>query len=574
MIIPMTKYSFILLNADKEQFLARLQELGVVDITRSSKPVDEASRRILSDIADVKEQIKYITEGSDPELQAMLTRRTELVREIGDLSPWGDYDMEKLLPFGIHFFCTSRKLFDNGWQEQYALQTVCENGEKLWFVIVGDISGFPLKELPAPARNVGEAEEELRNLDGQIGLYRKKLGERKAEIPGLESRIRELSAELSLYLADVSGERAAEDSVVIFRGFAPTELDKTLAETFEDMDLYWIAEAATVEDNPPIKLKNNRFIKQFEPLTEMYGMPVYNEFDPTIFLSIFYLLFFAICMGDAGYGILLVLIGFFLRNRQGGLAKMWTLIVSLGIGTIVVGFLMGGFFGIDLSTQSWMPEGLKKVMITGDLTFGGGTYAKQMVMSLAIGIVHIALAMVTKAVWAIRRNGVKNSLSTLGWTLLIVGGLIGLAIGLTGTISETAMKWLLIGIAVVSALGIYVFNKWGRNPLVNIGAGLWDTYNMASGLMGDMLSYIRLYALGLSGMMLGQTFNLIAGMVLGTNPTWQWVPFLLIVILGHVLNLAMCCLGAFVHPLRLNFVEFFKNSGYEGQGTAYNPIRK
>ena len=124
------------------------------------------------------------------------------------------------------------------------------------------------------------------------------------------------------------------------------------------------------------------------------------------------------------------------------------------------------------------------------------------------------------------------------------------------------MKFLLIGIAAISALGIFIFNKWGRSPIVNIGAGLWDTYNMASGLMGDVLSYVRLYALGLSGGMLGQTFNLIADMVKGADPTWQWI------------NLGLSGLGAFVHPLRLNFVEFFKNAGYEGQGVEYNPVRK
>ena len=145
--------------------------------------------------------------------------------------------------------------------------------------------------------------------------------------------------------------------------------------------------------------------------------------------------------------------------------------------------------------------------------------------------------------------------------------------GLLGVISENAMKWTLIAVASVSALGIYIFNKWGRNPLVNIGSGLWDTYNMASGLMGDVLSYIRLYALGLSGGMLGQTFNLIADMVKGSDPTWQWIFYLLILLVGHTLNLALCCLGAFVHPLRLNFVEFFKNSAYQGQGSEYKPLK-
>ena len=129
-------------------------------------------------------------------------------------------------------------------------------------------------------------------------------------------------------------------------------------------------------------------------------------------------------------------------------------------------------------------------------------------------------------------------------------------------------------IGIVSALGIFVFNTPGRNPLVNIGAGLWDTYNMVTGIMGDVLSYIRLYALGLAGGMLGAAFNDLGLMVRGDGGVGGWIFFVLILLLGHVINLLMSCLGAFVHPLRLNFVEYFKNAGYEGKGKKYNPLKK
>ena len=127
---------------------------------------------------------------------------------------------------------------------------------------------------------------------------------------------------------------------------------------------------------------------------------------------------------------------------------------------------------------------------------------------------------------------------------------------------------------MLSVLAIFIFNKPGRNPLLNIGAGLWDTYQMATGVLGDLLSYIRLYALGLAGGMLGGVFNNLAQMIMGAEPTWQFIPAILILLFGHVLNLLMSCLGAFVHPLRLTFVEYFKNSGYEGKGVKYNPLKK
>lgn len=574
MITLMDKYSFILLSGDRDRFLDEIQELGVVDIKRSSKAIDEVSGSIVSEMEALKGQIREIQNCSDKLSETLKTRIAELSRNLSEVRPWGSFDREAIKRFGIRLYSCSRKSFCPEWNESYALEIISEDKNKLYFAVAGDAKDFPLKEIALPAKDCAELEEEIAGLKSQLDQHSAELSSRKGEIPLLQDLIDKKCSELSLYLAGATAKSAAEGSLVLFEGFAPRENAEKLCEALDRMDIYYLKEEATAEDNPPIKLKNNAFVRQFETFTRMYGMPVYNEFDPSFFLSIFYLLFFAICMGDAGYGILLIGIGLALKGRKGGLAEMWSLIVTLGAGTVAVGLIMGTFFGINLYEAAWVPAGLKKIMIVGDMSVGGALYSKQMVLSLGIGVLHICLAMLTKAVWAVKRNGFKHSLGTLGWTLLIVGSVIGLSIGLSGLISETAMKFLLIGIGAISALGIFIFNKWGRNPLVNIGSGLWDTYNMASGLMGDVLSYVRLYALGLSGGMLGQTFNLIADMVKGTDPTWQWIPFVLILLVGHVLNLGLCALGAFVHPLRLNFVEFFKNAGYEGQGVEYNPVRK
>lgn len=574
MIVAMTKYSFVLLKQDKDSFFEQLQELGVVDITRSTKPIDEKSSAIVAEIDAIKYEIKCIKETSNPEIKSLLEQRKSLKTSYDEIKTWGDYDIAKLSAFGVHYYQVGIKQFDPAWEQEYALQIVEQTASICSFVIIGSNEGFALKELNAPTCTASELEEKIAEVDAKVAALKSELEAACTQIPALEIKIAGLQSELSLYLAQQKGTSAAEDSIVIYEGFAPSEDDARLAEAFDQMSIYWLAEKAQVSDNPPIKLRNKAFVKQFEPLTKMYGMPVYNEFDPSVFLSIFFLLFFAICMGDAGYGLLLIIVGLVLKGKKGGLADMWGLVVTLGAGTIVMGLVMGGFFGVALNEQTWIPQGVRDLMITGDITVGGSTYAKQMVMALGIGVLHLCLAMVVKLVWSIKRFGFKHSLGAFGWTLLIVGGVIGLAIGLTGLISETAMKLLLIGIAAVSALGIYFFNHWGKNPLKNLGSGLWDTYNMASGLMGDLLSYIRLYALALSGGMLAATFNQIADMVKGTDPTWQWLPYILILVLGHAINLAMSCLGAFVHPLRLNFVEFFKNSGYEGRGSEYNPIKK
>jgi V/A-type H+-transporting ATPase subunit I len=208
-------------------------------------------------------------------------------------------------------------------------------------------------------------------------------------------------------------------------------------------------------------------------------------------------------------------------------------------------------------------------MITG--TIAG--FEAQMVLALVIGVVHLCLAMVVKTVYATKNKGFLGSLGTWGWTLLIVGGVLVATLALFFSIPAQVTKWIVIGLGIVSALGIFLFNDIKRNPLKNIGSGLWETYNTVTGLLGDVLSYLRLYALGLAGGMLGKAFNDIATMTLGDGG-FGWVPFVIILVIGHALNLAMCCLGAFVHPLRLNFLEFFKNSGYDGKGRIYRPIKK
>ena len=144
-------------------------------------------------------------------------------------------------------------------------------------------------------------------------------------------------------------------------------------------------------------------------------------------------------------------------------------------------------------------------------------------------------------------------------------------LGIGKILSPEAMKWAVIAVGGISALGIYIFNTPGRNPLINIGAGLWETYNMATGILGDVLSYLRLFALGLAGGMLGQAFNNLALSVKGDSII-SWLPFILILLIGHVMNILLSGLGAFVHPMRLTFMEYFKNAGYEGKGAAYNPL--
>ena len=588
MVTEMTKYDFILMSGDADAFLEKLQSVGVVDITRSLKPIDEKSEK-LSVRAEIYRKalssLKAVEKADDPgqkptdfavavmdtvrEKEAIEAQLPQLRKEADELVPWGQFDaksFDRLKETGLKLHFYKAKVIDPAWKEQYALSEISNLGGYSYFVVVSDSDDydFPLKELPAPDRDYAAIEQQIADLEAQVKQKEHRLAQLKWHEPVLQAELDKTLSKLDLHLANAAGEKAAEDYITVFEGFAPTVCEPALHDLLEKENVFYLVDKAKVDDNPPIKLKNNKFVSMFELLTDMYGRPKYDEFDPTVFISIFFMLFFAFCMGDAGYGLVLIFAGFALKKKLPNIAPLG---IVLGIATTVVGLLFHTFFSMDMLQWSWIPDAVKKCMLPAQIAGYDGT----MVLALLVGIVHICLAMIVKTYQSTKVKGFANSLGTWGWTLLIVGGVIVGGLALMGVMDKALTKWIIIIIGGLSALGIFFLNDLHRNPLLNVGSGLWETYNTATGLLGDVLSYLRLYALGLAGAKLGEAFNAIGVQALGDGG-FGWIAFILIVVIGHTLNIAMCVLGAFVHPLRLNFLEFFKNSGYEGSGRRYKPL--
>lgn len=586
MITKMKKYTFLVFHRDYEAFLEQLRSLGVVHITeKASGTAEDATLQSLLQQADRLR--KTIAQGAPDQLLQekanVESRIAATEKEAQAMAVWGDFSaktIEKLQQAGysLRFFVCPQKKFDAEWGTEVAV----EKGQ-VYFVVVekaGEETELP-EELLAHATELTISKKSsaalLQDVEGLKGLLAAQNARielwQKEQLPAMEQEYKETLQQIDWQRVTLNTDTVAEGALKVVEGFCPIDQTAALDTMLQEQDIYFQAEDPTEEDNTPIKLRNNWFTRMFECFTGMYGMPTYGEFDPTPILAPFYLLFFAMCMGDAGYGLVLIAFGLLVHYKKLNISMfegLGPIITTLGVGTAVVGLFLGTFFGIPLAQVDWYPEALKSVIIQGKVM----GYDAQMVLAICIGVFHICLAMVVKAICYTKRFGFKENISTWGWLLLVVGGLSALILLMLFNAPAEVTKWTLIGIAGVSALGIYIFNKPGRNPLLNIGAGLWDTYNMATGLLGDVLSYVRLYALGLAGGMLGGAFNDLGLMVLGENPTWQWVGFVLILLIGHVLNVAMSALGAFVHPLRLTFVEYFKNSGYEGKGVAYQPFKE
>ena len=592
MITQMKKYTFLVFHREYEAFLEQLREVGVVHITeKAAGMADDAHLQEL--LAKAEQTRKIIAQGAPDQLlteKANLEQRIAATqKEANRMAIWGDFSAERLeqlnaAGYTLRYFSCAKKLF----REEWGI-VVAEEGATVYFVQVSKTSEPSellntvlelCQEQQLNSKSANDLQKDVEGLNGLLVAQNARIELWANEnIPALETELKELQQQIDWKRVTLNTETECDGALKLLEGFCPIDQVPVLQEMLTKQDVYYQEEDPTAEDNTPIKLRNNKFTQLFESLTGMYGWPNYGEFDPTPILAPFFLLFFAMCMGDCGYGILLMIIGMLIAKKKLNIAMfegLGPIITVLGVGTTIVGFFLGTFMGIDLYAAEWVPQALKNVMIKGNLELAGSSYDVQMVLALCIGVFHICLAMVVKAICYTKQTGFKENIATWGWTLLIVGGLIVAILGMTVLPAEV-FKWTLIAVAIVSALGIYIFNTPGRNPLINIGAGLWETYNMATGILGDVLSYIRLYALGLAGGMLGAAFNNLGLMVMGgttEGATWQWLPFVLILVLGHVLNLAMSALGAFVHPLRLSFVEYFKNAGYEGKGALYQPFKK
>ena len=340
MIASMTKYSFILLNGEQEGLLEKLQETGLVDITRSVKPVDPESYEMVGEIdlinglvsglekIDIPEDIQ--PEAIDGDIVrlagGMLMRYSDdsleikkLQNEIEKLKVWGSFDMNILRELRdagvpIHFHVLQNKRFQPEWQEDFAMTVVHTDKDRTWFVVAGNDT-LP-GEVSVPDADISSKEKELAEKEMHFQTVLRRIAGAKERIAEMQQRRTDTLSKLDLHLANVAAVPAAENTLVTLVGYAPTEKEEAVTAAIEETGVFYLKDAAGVEDNPPISFRNNKFVKMFEVLTDMYGRPAYNGFDPTPFIAVFFLLFFAFCMGDAGYGLIMIGLGLLLKKAD------------------------------------------------------------------------------------------------------------------------------------------------------------------------------------------------------------------------------------------------------------------
>ena len=609
MISKMNKLSFLIYHKEYEMFLEKLRELGVVHIEkREGAEMDANLQAFMQKRTAYQSLLKSMTlaaasftgqatakseltieevvdsyESQQEHIQALNMQLPVLDKEIDAMEVWGEFDwnvIDQLKANGwqMQFYCCPERSFDETWTDEYNATIINRKGGQSYFVTVNqtpveleaEVVRLPKQRLSELVREQEELKATIQKANDELDLFCVN------NIPVVEKALEDLESDINLMeVEQLGGERMADGAIVMMDGWVPVENDAEVRKMLDESGVYYEIRPAEKEDNAPIKLKNGKISRAFEMLTKMYGMPDYGEFDPTPLLAPFYALFFGMCVGDAGYGLLLVLLGLYLKKKLSkSMAGLMNLLITLGAATTIVGAVFNTFFGASL-TDLDLPQWMNSLVITGK--WDGTSYDKTMVIALLVGMFHICFAMTVKAICSTARYGFKNALSDWGWWLLVGGSVVVATLNYLGVIDMEVSKMAFIGIGGVAAIGIYLLNNIRRNVFVNIGAGLWDTYNMATGLMGDLLSYLRLYALGLAGGMLGGVFNTLGMQLRDSMGDFLfgipgWICFGLIFVAGHGLNIALSCLSGYVHSIRLTFVEYFKNSGYDGKGVEYKPF--
>ena len=599
MIVDMLKYTFLLHHLEQEKFLEKIGQLGVIDITINNyDPSQEESNMIAhisklkttidalkngsmasktpSKVNDIKDVDKFIecVETTKERLENLNSDISKVVKELTSTEPWGEYSkdtFDKMRSEGLsfRFFVCGDKQYMQEWEEEYNVFLVERLRGNAYFVLVSR-EGDELVSIPnfgtevrEPIAKHSEIVAKVKALEEEKANLCDLLGSLKADIDFVNDAFEKENNELHYIRIKSGNETAAEGTLIIVESWCPKDKCEAVDNFLETTnDVIFFKDIPTIEENPPVLLKNNWFAETNELITKLYSLPNYHEADVTGFYAPFFIFFVGLCLCDIGYGMLFLILALIakFKNKVADKRPVINLVMLCSLSTIMMGCITGIFFGASLADMN-MFEPIKDLFVEQNSLFG---------FSLTIGVIQIIYATILRAVFNMKRRGFKYGLTHLGWAGAIITGCMAyLEIG--GLTTDSMTFKVAIGVSLAIMM---LFSNPDKGILSNIGLGIYGLYNNITSLLGDVLSYIRLFALGLSGGVIAGIFNQLAVGMSGDIPIVKYLIMALILLVGHGINLFMGAIGAFVHPLRLTFVEFYKNVGFEGGGRAYNPLSR
>ncbi len=625
----MKRLQLFVFHTQKKRTLYGLQQTGLVDINlqtaagtlRDMPPELMSAYATLAAVENAASSAQAAQAGStaDASVRAILKEAErlilaktgllnaikELTSELEAYTPWGEIPIDTIAGLrthgiGIHLFSGSVGLYRQFDFGQHQVIALTKTGNTQRFILVtfkSDAPVWPFQKHAIPGRGIAEMHAELSALKRQLAEGEATLATMAARTPQIREHIATQRTRLEFEAAKQALARHESGTFFYLTGFFPEKQLAKMRNFLESEKL-----AYTIDDPPagaavPVALRNMRLFRFFEPITRIFSLPAYGELDPTPLFAPFFTLFFGFCLGDVGYGLLLLALAVsaLFSARLRGVAPLG---IILSLATILSGLLMNSFFGATIFGQG------RDAMIAADAnpaifaayTVKGKTVFPAMPLSLVLGAIQVLVAFCFQAVNEGLLQGLRYIWKSLGMLCLVTGSAViavhkdFLSLGFNSTFAVGPLQ-IGAGIsAIPSGAGVtilfagiiafFLFGNPDRKFFLRPLAALWDFYQFCTGILGDLLSYIRLFALALAGGLLGNAFNQIAFMVLPKNDgaidyASPWIIATIVILLvGHGLNFALGILGAFVHPLRLTFVEFYKNINFRGGGRAYNPFRR
>ncbi len=605
MIEKMKMLHIVASASGKEEMLKDLREMGLLHLAEkqsASRELNEEfqalskASNVLNEYADPKAKEKEAGVLSDSEFEKIyrgvldaIEKKESLNQAIGAanteldrISAWGDFSPEDVKAlknegFDLHFYRMGSKEFQDAVNDENIRLIRLAPVDKMDTVAVfGTLPPeIPATEFMLPEHSASELKEQIENSKKGIAECEETLKAASIYEASFDDQMVKLQNRMNFSAAGNTAQ--SDEDFVWISGYIPeADMDKFKAAAAEK-SLAWAVEDVSEEDEHiPTKVKYNKVSGLIKPVFDILGiLPGYREQDISLWFFLFFTLFFAMIIGDGGYGVLILLGTIALHVKQKKITNVTFLLYVLSIATVIWGALTGTWFGME----SAMKVPILKAMVFPSIAtypeyFGLTANDSQnaiMKFSFSIGAVQMALG----SILAIKKKMPEKDLSWVadaGWTIAVIAMYL-LALNLV-IHEDIDLKpvFTLIGIAFILVVlfgGMSPDKSFGEGLKAGLGGALTQFLNTIS-CFGNVMSSIRLFAVGMAGVAISQSFNGIAAGMHGP----MMIVGVVVVLVGHALNIVMCFLSVVVHGVRLNVLEFSGQAGLEWTGIPYEPFKK
>lgn len=598
MLVKMKKASIVGLASKATEIIEVLQDLGVVDIIELNSEYDSARiDRLQSEKNKIMNTLKYLANSQPAEadendkkspgeiiqetseirgrLEAMQEERRKYARQIETWSLFGDFEPKQVLALKnkgvfVQFFKASESVFspENEAFADYEVKVIQQQAQKVYFLTVGfqPLETTVFEEIPLPDYGLNTLKDKLDSLTKEQKSLEQKLGTLAAQKKQLGQEW--IQTENQYNFQKAVAHQVVEGELFYLQGWVPEDKVELLKTASDENNFMLLLDDPQPDENPPTTHKNKTAGELGESLIYIYDTPAYRDIDPSSTVFIFFSMFFGMIIADAGYGLILLAFTLgLLRGQSQGMKLFRKLSLVTSLSTTLFGILTASYFAIKIDGSTALGNFLYSIApLYRDSSAKAGLMSS-MFISLWVGVINLSWVNLYKAYH-------DKKISVLGWIPALIGliPLFKLLFGVEWTGWEKVVGlYPLYGGVLFVALFTAIETKTSFGG--KVGAFANSLYTVVQ-LIADLLSFLRIFALAMAGAKMAETFNMLFKMMLdGGGVVLGFTVGILVLILGHSINLVLNIMGGVIHGLRLNFIESY-HWCLDGGGKQYNPLQK